>query len=233
MIHSFLLIGQSNMAGRGLLSEAHDIDFTRLRLCRNGCFTAMFRPVNCDRPFAGVNLAESFAEAYALKHDVDVGLIACAEGNSKLDDWTPGSILYDNAVSQCRLAARTSQIMGVLWHQGECDIPEERRLTYRARFERFITALRRDAGLGDIPVLIDGLGDFLADCTQGNQEEDRTYYLLNEVFEEIAANDPNIGFVSAVGLGANDDNIHFNSDALYTFGLRYFDVYEQMITNRA
>ena len=80
---------------------------------------------------------------------------------------------------------------------------------------------------------IGGLGDFLADCTQGNQEEDRTYYLLNEVFEEIAANDPNIGFVSAVGLGANDDNIHFNSDALYTFGLRYFDAYEQMITNRA
>ena len=233
MIHSFLLIGQSNMAGRGLISEAHDIDSSRIRISSNGHWTDMFRPINRDRPFAGVNLAESFAEAYAKKHDVDVGLITCAEGNSKLDDWMPGEILYENAVSCCRLAARTSQIMGVLWHQGECDIPEERRLTYRTRFERFITALRRDAGLGDIPVLIGGLGDFLADCTQGNREEDRTYYLLNEVFEEIAANDPNIGFVSAVGLGANDDNIHFNSDALYTFGLRYFDAYEQMITNRA
>ena len=227
-MHSFLLIGQSNMAGRGLLSDAHEIDTTRIRISSNGCWTAMFRPINRDRPFAGVNLAESFAEAYAAKHDVDVGLITCAEGNSKLDDWMPGSILYDNAVSCCRLAARTSEIKGVLWHQGECDIPEERRVTYRARFETFMAALRRDAGLGDIPFVLGGLGDFLADCTQGNQEEDRTYYLLNRELEAIAAHNANVGFVSAVGLGANDDNIHFNSDALYTFGLRYFEVFENM-----
>ncbi|MBR5870753.1 MAG: sialate O-acetylesterase [Clostridia bacterium] len=225
MIHSFLLIGQSNMAGRGLIAEAHEIDTSHILISSNGCWTAMFRPINRDRPFAGVNLAESFAEAYANKHAVDVGLIACAEGNSKLDDWMPGSILYDNAVSCCRLAARTSEIKGVLWHQGECDIPEERRLTYRVRFEKFMEALRRDAGLGDIPFLLGGLGDFLADCTQGNQEEDRTYYLLNRELEAIAAHNANVGFVSAVGLGANEDNIHFNSDALYTFGLRYFDAF--------
>ena len=230
MIHSFLLIGQSNMAGRGLISEAHEIDSSHILINSNGCWTAMFRPINRDRPFAGVNLAESFAEAYAKKHGVDVGLIACAEGNSKLDDWMPGETLYDNAVSCCRLAARTSEIKGVLWHQGECDIPEQRRLTYRVRFERFMAALRRDANLGDIPFILGGLGDFLADCTQGNQEEDKTYYLLNRELEAIAANNANVGFVSAVGLGANDDNIHFNSNALYTFGLRYFEKFEQMTT---
>ena len=228
MIHSFLLIGQSNMAGRGLIAEAHEIDTTRIKISSNGCWTAMFRPINRDRPFAGVNLAESFAESYAKQYDVDVGLITCAEGNSKLDDWMPGETLYDNAVSCCRLAARTSEIKGVLWHQGECDIPKERRLTYQTRFEHFMHALRRDANLGDIPFLIGGLGDFLADCTLGNQEDDKTYYLLNRVFEKIAAENANVGFVSAVGLGANDDNLHFNSDALYHFGLRYFEKFEQM-----
>ncbi len=231
MIHSFLLIGQSNMAGRGLLSDAHEIDTTRIRISSNGCWTAMFRPINRDRPFAGVNLAESFAEAYAKKHDVDVGLITCAEGNSKLDDWMPGEILYDNAVSCCRLAARTSEIKGVLWHQGECDIPAQRRLTYKVRFEHFMQSLRRDAGLGDIPFLLGGLGDFLADCTQGDQEENKTYYLLNRELEAIAATNPNVGFVPATGLGAIDDLIHFNSDALYTFGLRYFEKFEQMTNN--
>ena len=78
MIHSFLLIGQSNMAGRGLISEAHAIDSSHILINSNGCWTAMFRPINRDRPFAGVNLAESFAESYAKKHDVDVGLITCA-----------------------------------------------------------------------------------------------------------------------------------------------------------
>lgn len=216
------------MAGRGLLSDAHEIDTSRIRISSNGCWTAMFRPINRDRPFAGVNLAESFAEAYAAKHDVDVGLITCAEGNSKLDDWMPGSILYDNAVSCCRLAARTSEIKGVLWHQGECDIMPERCATYQSRFERFMAALRRDANLGDIPFLLGGLGDFLADCPQGDPEENKLYYKVNLALESIARENPHVGFVSAVGLGAIEDLIHFNSDALYTFGLRYFEVFENM-----
>ena len=228
MMHSFLLIGQSNMAGRGFLHEARDIDTTRIRIARNGRWVQMFRPINCDRPFSGVNLAESFAECCAKVYDVDVGLIPCADGGTSLEQWMPGSILYDNAVNCCRLAQRSSQIMGILWHQGESDIPEERCRTYQARFMQFITALRRDAGLGDIPVLIGGLGDFLADCQLGDPEENKTYYTMNAVLAAIADADDSIGFVSAEGLGANPDNLHFNADALYEFGIRYFRVYEQM-----
>ena len=33
----------------------------------------------------------------------------------------------------------------------------------------------------------------------------------------------NVGFVSAEGLTANSDNLHFNSRALREFGLRYFE----------
>lgn len=61
MIHSFLLIGQSNMAGRGFLSEAHEIDGSNIRVLRNGRWQPFFRPVQPDRAFAGVSLAESFA----------------------------------------------------------------------------------------------------------------------------------------------------------------------------
>lgn len=65
MIHSFLLIGQSNMAGRGFFSEAADVDSSRIKILRNGRWQPMFRPINPDRAFSGVNLAESFAECYA------------------------------------------------------------------------------------------------------------------------------------------------------------------------
>lgn len=82
MIHSFLLIGQSNMAGRGFLNEAESIDSSRIKVLRNGRWQPMYRPVNCDRAFSGVNLAESFAESYAKKYDVDVGLIGlCGRRN--------------------------------------------------------------------------------------------------------------------------------------------------------
>ena len=60
MIHSFLLIGQSNMAGRGVIEEAIPVDNTHIKVLRNGRWQKMFRPVNPDRSFSGVSLAESF-----------------------------------------------------------------------------------------------------------------------------------------------------------------------------
>ncbi|MBQ2401175.1 MAG: hypothetical protein II311_04070, partial [Lachnospiraceae bacterium] len=33
----------------------------------------------------------------------------------------PGELLYDHAVMQSKLAQRTSEIAGILWHQGESD----------------------------------------------------------------------------------------------------------------
>ena len=70
MIHSFLLIGQSNMAGRGLIEDAIDVDATHIKVLRNGRWQAMYRPVNNDRFFSGVCLAESFAEKYSEKYAV-------------------------------------------------------------------------------------------------------------------------------------------------------------------
>ena len=64
-IRSFLLIGQSNMAGRGYLNEAHEIDTKQIYTLRNGRWQRMFRPINPDRGSSGVSLAESFAEAYS------------------------------------------------------------------------------------------------------------------------------------------------------------------------
>ena len=37
-----------------------------------------------------------------------------------------------------------------------------------------------------------------------------------------------VEFVSAEGLGANPDNLHFDSKALYEFGKRYFSCYEKL-----
>ena len=36
------------------------------------------------------------------------------------------------------------------------------------------------------------------------------------------------GFVSAKGLTANPDNLHFSAKSLYEFGDRYFDAFEKL-----
>ncbi|MBR2023478.1 MAG: sialate O-acetylesterase [Clostridia bacterium] len=226
MIHSFLLIGQSNMAGRGDLAEAIPVDTTHIKILRNGRWQKMFRPINPDRAFSGVSLAESFAEAYAKKHNVDVGLICAADGGTRLEQWKVGGVLYDNAVSQAKLALRTSTIVGVLWHQGESDCALDLAMKYKERFESIMNSLREELDLYDVPFILGELGAFLADCTI--ESNGKNFYIVNEQIHKIAEMNDFTGVVSAKDLTANADNLHFNAKSLYEFGLRYFAVFEQL-----
>lgn len=226
MIHSFLIIGQSNMAGRGFAEEALPVDFTGISMLRNGRWQPIFRPINPDRRTAGVNLAESFAEAYAKKYQVPVGIIPAADGGTKLEQWVPGSLLFDHAVYQAKLAMRTSTIAGILWHQGEGDCTPERYTTYAQRMIPMIEAFRRELNLYDVPFLVGGLGDFLADCTLGTSLVN--YPQVNAALREVAGRMDRVGYVPAEGLGSNPDHLHFSAEALHAFGLRYFEVFETL-----
>ena len=226
MIHSVLLIGQSNMAGRGRIEEAVPVDKTNISVLRNGRWRAMYRPVNPDRRTSGVCLAESFAERYVQEHPgVEVGLIPCADGGSRIDQWRPGSLLFDNAVYQARLAMRTSTIVAILWHQGESDSLHDRYLVYGEKLETMLNALRKELGLEDVPVILGGLGEFLADYANGSHSQ---WPQITKAQEELAARVPLIGFASAAGLGHNGDNLHFNAEALHAFGLRYYDAFHPL-----
>ena len=210
------------MAGRGYLNEAHEIDTSRIYTLRNGRWQKMFRPINPDRSFSGVSLAESFAEAYSKKHNVDVGLICCADGGTKLSQWMPGELLFENAVNNAKLAARTSEIVGILWHQGESDCKDDLYLTYQARLETMMQALRNELDLNDVPFILGGLGEYLALRPLENYDH------INHALEDIAACNELVGFVSAKGLTSNPDHLHFNAQSLYDFGIRYFEVFEKL-----
>ena len=229
MIHSFLLIGQSNAAGRGYLHEAEPLETCdgRLLVARNGLWLKMFRPVNPDRKFSGTCLAETFAKAYAEANpDVQVGIIPCADGGTFLDEWQPGEILFDNAVNCAKLAMRTSRLMGILWHQGESDCEPALYPLYAEKLQRMIDGLRAALGMPEIPILLGGLGEFLKD----HAERDflKNYIHINDALQRVANADPRCAYVSAVGLTGNPDNLHFNAASLATFGYRYFDVWKTL-----
>jgi Carbohydrate esterase, sialic acid-specific acetylesterase len=104
MIKSFLMLGQSNMAGRGFLHEVEPIYNEKIKMLRNGQWQMMTEPINYDRPVAGVSLAASFAEAWSKAHpDEEIGLIPCAEGGSSLDDWHPEGTLFQHACPKLAL----------------------------------------------------------------------------------------------------------------------------------
>ena len=223
------MIGQSNMAGRGNFGEVPEINNPLCKMLRNGRWQPMSEPINPDRGVfiyyhSGVGLAASFADEYAKHFNEQIGLIPCADGGTKLAEWQPGELLYDNAVSVARLAKRTSEIAGILWHQGESDSSSaENAALYRERFLNMLTSLIKDLDLpADIPVIIGALGDFVEVYKGGS-------YIycakINETLEALASALPRGGFVSAKGLTAKEDGIHFNSASYREFGKRYFKAY--------
>ena len=87
VIHSFLLAGQSNMAGRGDLTPDTALTAPGCLMLRMGRWQPMSEPVNVDRavlegacPRSGASLAASFAARYAAESVCQAGLIPCADG---------------------------------------------------------------------------------------------------------------------------------------------------------
>ncbi len=222
MIHSILIIGQSNMGGRGFPNEVEPICSDRLFVLRNGRWRKMYVPVNPDRVTSGINLSESFADLYAKDHDVDVGIIPCADGGSSLNMWQVGGLLFDHACYMAELASRTSTIAAVLWHQGESDTGDDQYPVYEEKLTVILDALRKKLNLYDVPFLLGGLGDYLRNYEKSPYTQ-KNYVHINDALQRVAEKMPMTGFVPAHGLGANADNLHFSAAALREFGVRYYN----------
>lgn len=224
MIQSFLLIGQSNMAGRGFHKDVPVIFNEGIKMLRNGRWQIMSEPLHFDRPTAGVGLASSFAAAWRLKNEEEeIGLIPCADGGTSLEDWSVGGALFDNAVAQAKLAQRSSQLAGILWHQGETDCFPDRATVYGEKFDVIITELRHQLNAPKIPLIIGGLGDFLTEGLYGQYFD--SYPVVNKALVQYAQTQKNCYFVTADGLTANEDYIHFNAISQRIFGVRYFEAF--------
>ena len=107
-----LLVGQSNMAGRGLPGEVDPIADRRIEMFRDGQWQAAVEPLHDDKETAGVGLAMSCASAYleTFPH-ARVGLVPAAVGGTPLSRWMPGEDLYERALGIARddRAARLAQ----------------------------------------------------------------------------------------------------------------------------
>ena len=231
MTYSFLMIGQSNMAGRGKKEEVRTIPSAgKLLMLRNGKFIGMSEPVNYDRPFSGISLGPSFIEQFSKDHPDDtVGLIPAADGGSSLEDWRVGGELYTNAVNLAKLAMRSSTIIGFLWHQGEAECGSEQNIeSYEPRFITIIESMKQELGLPSVPVILGGLGDFLK--LRAVSPNLVNYPKVNDRLVEIPKHHEGYYFVSAKGLTSNSDYLHFNAASLREFGLRYYRAFRDRVS---
>ena len=221
---SILMIGQSNMAGRGFINEVPMICNERILMLRNAGWQMMAEPINYDRPNAGIGLAGSFAAMWCMEHEGEqIGLVPCAEGGSSLDDWAVDKNLFKNAVIQAGFAMQDSELIGILWHQGESDSYGSGYQTYYKKLQVIIESLRKELNAFEVPLIIGGLGDFLGkngfglNCTE--------YELVNEQLLKFAREQENSCFVTAEGLTPNPDGIHMDAVSQRRFGVRYYEAF--------
>ena len=231
---SFLMIGQSNMAGRGDFGEVETIDNDNCLMLRMGRWQRMSEPINPDRAVfgfefhSGVNLCASFADSYTKYFNKKIGLIPCAEGGTSICQWQPGEILFDHAVMMTKLAMRSSKFAGILWHQGESDCNDANFPHYKESLVRMITEIRKELDAEDLPFIF---GELSENISSGWKLKDYPQK-MNLLFKEIEKEVPNCRLVSAKGLTIKSDGIHFDSRSLREFGNRYFEAYLDLVCEK-
>ena len=230
-INSFLMVGQSNMAGRGDFGEVESIKNPNCFMLRMGRWQNMSEPINPDRSVfgkgvhSGINLCASFADRCVKHFGCDIGLIPCADGGTSISQWQPGEILFDHAVMMARLAMRSSNISGILWHQGESDCKDTKFPYYKESLIRVITEMRRALGNENLPFIFGELSENISSRWDVKDYPKK----MNLLFKEIEKEVPNCRLVSSKGLTLKSDGLHFDSLSLREFGNRYFEAYVDLV----
>jgi hypothetical protein len=221
-LHVYLLMGQSNMAGRGQVGAVDKAPHPRvLTFTPGNTWAPAVEPITHDKPtMLGVGPGLAFGKVMAEKYpEATIGLVSCAFGGTPLRRWERGGDLYSNAVHRAQLALRDGTLKGVLWHQGEADSGVATNAnTYADRLAKMIADLRTDLGAPNLPFVAGELGEFF----YLRQTNASPYVLVvNDALKHLPVRVPHTGCASSRGLKDKGDTLHFNAAAQHEFGRRY------------
>ncbi|MAM91428.1 MAG: acetylxylan esterase [Opitutaceae bacterium] len=216
--HVYLLIGQSNMAGRAQVEKEHAGTI-------EGCFllgaqddwepasnpmnrySTIRKRLDMQRLNPGYGFAKAMRKANS---GVSIGLVVNAKGGSKIEEWEKGTHFYNEALRRVREARKTGVLKGILWHQGEGNSREP--ATYLKKLEALIENLRKDLGQSNLP--------FVAGQGFHHPETKPHTKAINQEIARLPKVVPNTGYVSSEGL-TTFDNTHFDVPSTLLLGQRY------------
>ena len=213
----YLLIGQSNMAGRGEI-ELQDKDTLDNVVLFKGDANQMWEkaanPLNkystvrkdlsMQKLGPGYTFARKIAEANPERK---IALVVNARGGTSLSEWMPGENLYSEAVKRVKAAGVYGVIKGIVWHQGESDVSKSD--TYLDNVSIIITSLRRDLGNTALPFVAGQLAP-----------ENAQRIEFNSMILQLPVRMPMTSVVTTEGL-TTFDGTHFNSASQRILGERY------------
>ena len=231
----FLLLGQSNMKGRGVMPDepARDPRIVMMHLKDDRWYVARhpLHLVGDARTFqgadnAGVGPGMAFAEALLARNPrARIALVPCAVGGSSIKLWQKGARLYDEALRRALLARETTAaaggvIRGALWLQGEADATTAGLAAHEAKLLKLVDELRADLGIPDLPFLVCTIGEM----KQPGDDAERIQMKaeMNRLLLSLSTKRPHVDCVDARALTTHlGDFVHFDTAAQDEIGRRY------------
>lgn len=218
----YLLIGQSNMAGRAPVDAEDEGVVPRAFLFNEeGTWEPLRNPLNrystvrktlsMQRLSLGYTFAQAMTEATANR---TVGIVMNARGGTRIEEWAPGEELYQEAVLRAKAASEDGVLRGVLWHQGEGNSKDP---DYLKKFSALVAALRADLDAPELPVVV------------GQVEGDRP---VNALLAQVPTAVPHAAMASSAEL-TTYDGTHFDAASTREFGRRYAKAMKQLLVKRS
>lgn len=213
----YLLIGQSNMAGRAEI-EVQDRDSLNGVFLFTGTegkewekaanplnkYSTVRKDISLQKLGPGYTFAREMAKASSGKQ---IGLVVNAKGGTSIAEWAPGETLYTEAIKRIKQAMKFGTLKGIIWHQGEANASKP--AAYSEKIIELIQALRTDLGIPDLP--------FVA----GQLSEDKVARkAFNKMILTLPELVPNTGLATTEGT-STIDSTHFNSASQRLLGERY------------
>ena len=225
----FLLIGQSNMKGRGVMPDEplRDPQIVMMHKGTDRWFLARhpLHLVGDPETFeghdnAGVGSGLAFAQSVAeARPGSRIALVPCAVGGTAISKWAKGQRLYEDAIRRAKLAlengpAGKCRIAGVLWLQGESDSREERIGVYPAKLAALVDNIRADLGIGNLPFIASTIGE-MKDSVEMRKA-------INGILLDLPNHRENTAAVDARDLNGHiGDSVHFDTATQNEIGRRF------------
>ena len=213
----YLLIGQSNMAGRAEI-ELQDKDSLTNVFLYTGIagkewekaanplnkYSTVRKELSLQKLGPGYTFARKMAEAAGGK---PIGLVVNARGGTALAEWMPGQDLYKEAFKRAMAAMKYGTLKGIVWHQGESDVSKSGE--YLEKVAQMIQQLRTDLGVPGLPYIAGQLSEA--------RPERKVFNSMILMLPDRVAK---TGVVTSEGT-ATIDSTHFNSASQRLMGERY------------
>jgi len=210
-LHIYLLIGQSNMAGRAKYTEKDAAPIDRCYLL-NGTdqwesaknplnrYSTIRKGINMQKLNPGYSFAKTMLKE---QRKISIGLVVNAKGGTKIEQWGKGTKFYKDAIRRTKEAQKSGTLKGILWHQGESNhkTPED----YLLKLQALVENLRADLDSPDLPFVAGQVLEVPA---------------INEQIAKLPSKVPATGFVSSEGL-KGQDRWHFDTASMMELGERY------------